>query len=148
MPGTPRKQSPKVQPAKVVPPAAAESSPEVVERFNVLDILAVGSEEPYPITLFGVDAEVRRTFTGEDAVKFFALAGEKDYETLLTLITNKGSELWEKIGGLNATQAAAVLNKVIELSGLFEGKLLAPLPAYSQGMAGAQHTQVSSLTTG
>ncbi|MBY4237773.1 hypothetical protein HQO43_12615 [Rhodococcus fascians] len=148
MPGTPRKASPKVQPVKVVPSGEGDTTPvETVERFNIADILAVGTEKPYPITLFGVDAEVRRTFTGEEAVKFFALAGEKDYGTMLDLITDSGSALWEKIGGLNPTHASTVLNKIIELSGLFEGKLLAPLPAYSQGMAGARPLQGSSPTT-
>ena len=146
MPGTVRKSTPKVQPAKVVP--SAEAVPETVERYNIADVLAVGSEPPLPVTLFGADFEIRRTYSGEEAAEFFKLTGSKNYLDMLNMVTDKGAEVWGKIGGLNATQAAAALHKILELSGLFEGKLLAPLPAYTQGMAGAQHTQDSSLTTG
>lgn len=143
MPGTQRKSPPKAQSVKVEPEAVTEP----VDRFNLADVLAVGSEPPSPVTLFGVDAEIRRAYSGEEAAKFFALAGEKNYGEMLSLLTDKGPELWEKVGKLNTSQAAAVLNKIIEISGLYEGKLLAPMPAFSQGVAGAQHTQDSSATT-
>ena len=149
MPGTQRKSPPKVQPSKVVPEAVTEPAPETVERFDFGEILAVGTEDPLPSKLFGVEFDLRRRFSGEEAARFFALASAKDYKELLELIAGEpGAKLWETVGSLNPSYASKVLNGIISKSGLYEGELLAPLPAFSQGMAGAQHTPDSSLTTG
>lgn len=139
MSGTPNESTPREAPATTPEPA--------VERFNVLDVLATEPAPPVPITLLGIDASVRREFSGEEAVKFWAYIAERDFEAVLELVTDQGKAIFEKIGRLNPANFAKVMNRILELSTLSEGELLAPLPPFAPRMAGAQHSQGSAAGT-
>lgn len=146
MPGTPRKTTS----SRKAPPKAAEPVVEPqVDRFDLLSVLETDEQEPEPITFMGVDADIRRTFSGEEAVKFLSLIDAKDFEGVLTLIAgDTGPALWKKVGQLPSAPAAKVMNKLINMSTLHEGELIAPLPAFFAGMAGARPSQDSSSSTG
>lgn len=136
MPGTPRKSTPRTAPAQKSEPA--------VERFNILDVLANDGGEPQPITLFGVDADVRRSYTGEEAAKFHAYIATNELIKALDLITDgSGQAIWDAVMGakLDATRTATILNKVISLSELSEGELVPLSPPSAARMAGAVLTQ-------
>ncbi|MCC3311531.1 hypothetical protein [Nocardia africana] len=125
------------------------AAPAAPERIDILDEFAVDGGEPVPIRLLGVDCDVRRQFTGAEAVKFYALAERVQIEELLSLITSDGPGLWEQVGQLTPEHAAKALNRIINLSELHKGELLAPLPwsALSSPTAGAQPSPESSTTT-
>lgn len=96
---------------------------------NILDELAVDGGEPVPITLLGVDADIRRQFTGDEAATFFQHTSENKLEEMLSVVAGEdGPALWEKIQALSPEHAAKALNRITNLSGLHEGKLFAPVP--------------------
>ncbi|MGW4119890.1 hypothetical protein [Nocardia sp. NPDC004711] len=132
------------QPTTSAVPAAA-----AVDRVDVLAELATGDQPPVPITLLGVDADVRRSFTGGEAVQFYQLVAEMEFEAMLSLITSDGPALWAKIAGLTPAHATTALNRIINLSELHSGELLAPLPlsGYIDPTAGAQPSPESSAGT-
>lgn len=136
MPGTQKKTTPRQAPATQSEPA--------VERFNVLDVLAQDGGEPTPITLFGVDADVRRNFTGEEAVKFYAHMSNNELIDALNVITDgAGQALWDAVmnAKLNTKITADLLNKVISMSGLSEGEIVPLSPPSAARMAGAVLSQ-------
>lgn len=110
------------------------------ERFNVLDILNHDGGAPVPITLLGVDADVRRRFDGEEAVKFHAYIAQNQVIDALNLITDgSGQALWDAImdAKVSARITADLLNKIISLSELSEGELVPLSPPSAARMAGA-----------
>lgn len=139
MSGTPDESTPREAPATTPEPA--------VERFNVLDVLATETAPPVPIALLGIDASVRRAYSGEEAVKFWAYIAERDFQAVLELVTDQGKAIFEQIVRLNPANFAKVMNKIFELSTLSEGELLAPLPPFAPRMAGARHSQASDAGT-
>ncbi len=138
MSGTPKKNAPRPAPAP---------TPEPVECFNVLDVLATEPAPPVSIKMFDITASVRREYDGEEAVKFWAYIAERDFKSVLELITDQGEAIFNKIGQLNPANFAKVLNRILELSTLSEGELLAPLPPFAPRMAGAQRSQDSDAGT-
>lgn len=144
MPGTPRKNSRTNSAAA----PASDPAPPAAERIDILEILRTEDLEPVPITFRGVDTEIRRSYTGEEAVEFLALVGDRKFPEVLDLIApGSGIALWEKIGPLAPEHAAKILNRFFELSTLHEGELLAPLPASFTKVAGARPTPDSGATT-
>lgn len=127
----------------------ARPAAPAVDRVDILDEFGTADEPPVPITLLGVDAEVRRSYTGAEAVAMYRLAADTQFEDLLTLLTSDGPGLWAKIGTLIPEHAAKALNRIIKISGLHEGELLAPLPwsALPNPAAGALPTPESDATT-
>lgn len=126
------------------PRLAAVPEPEPI------DLLAdFGTEEkpPVPIKLGSVKADVLRGFSGEQAVLFHQLVGEMKFAEMLDLITTEGEKLWKVIGGLTPDHASRALNRIINLSELHQGNLLAPLPGYGTNPAGAQPSPESTTTT-
>lgn len=144
MPGTPtRKPSSRAKAAAAAP--ATEPTPPVepaVERFDILEELAVEGGEPQPIVLFGVEADVRRTFTGEEAATFHGhLAKDRIREAIDVITDGAGQALWDAVVHLQPHVVARLLNKVIALSGLSEGELRPLSPPSSARMAGAVLSQ-------
>ncbi|MFE7799006.1 hypothetical protein [Nocardia sp. NPDC057440] len=115
-----------------------------------IDILADFQTEekpPLPIKLGSVEADVLRGFTGEQVVEFHRLVGAMEFEQMLELITTNGAALWEFVGGLTPDYASKALNRIISLSELYEGNLLAPLPGFGTNPVGAQPSPESTATT-
>lgn len=130
-------------------PRTTSAAPAAPERIDILDDLGINAGPPQPISLLGVECDVRRRFTGAEVVHFFKLAGNLELGAMLTLITSDGPALWAKIEEIDPDNAAKALNRIINISGLHEGKLLAPLPlsAFTSPTAGAQPSPESSTTT-
>jgi len=151
MPGTStRKPSSRAKAAAAATPAApAAPTPEptattepAVERFDILEELAVNGGEPQPIALFGVEADVRRTFTGQEAATFHGhLAKDRIREAIDVITDGAGQALWDAVAHLSPDVVARLLNKVIALSGLSEGELRPLSPPSSARMAGAVLSQ-------
>ena len=141
MPAAPKKTAPRRAQPKPVEPAE--------DRFDLLSVLDTDDQEPVPITFRGVDAEIRRSYTGEDVIKFEYFIDKKDFPGVLTLIAgDAGVKLWQEIGKhLNTNHAAKVLNTIFNMSTLAEGETVAPLPASFTGMVGALPSQDSDVTT-
>lgn len=137
MAGTPRK-APQKTVARKTTPRAARSVEPAVDRFDILAELALEGLPPLPVTLKGVDADIRRAFTGEEAVEFGILLSDNRFEELLELITDNGSGLWEKIKTFSPEHAAVALNAIVSRTGLHEGKAVVPLPPSVARMAGVQ----------
>lgn len=108
------------QPRKKVVPA----------RLDLAAHLKVNGGAPTPVTLLGVDAEIRRVYTGEEALAFGTLAAERLYAEIFDLILgpDNGPKLWELITKMAIHNATDIINTIVSESGLFEGKLVAPLP--------------------
>lgn len=128
------------------PSSRAKAAPQpvepAVERFDLLEELAVNGGESQPIVLFGVEADVRRTFTGEEAATFHAHVARNEVREALDVITDgAGEALWEATAHLPSEVVARLLNKVIALSGLSEGELRPLSPPLSARMAGAVRSQ-------
>ncbi|WP_072689268.1 hypothetical protein [Rhodococcus marinonascens] len=148
MPGTrktaakkaaPRKSAPRTaQPAPAAP--AGDPSPEVEsDRFDLLSALDTENLESIQATFRGIDIDIRRTFTGEEAVRFMAHVAATRFDSALEIIVGDvAPELLRAFTELTVTHCSAMLNKVFETSGLAEGEIVAPLPASYGGMAGAQ----------
>ncbi|WP_280193560.1 hypothetical protein [Nocardia farcinica] len=82
-------------------------------------------------------------------MQFHKLLSRGEFEQMLTLITTDGPGLWQFIADLNPDLASKAMNRIINLSELAEGNLLAPLPGYGMtNPAGAQPSPESSTTTG
>jgi hypothetical protein len=140
MPAAAKKTAPRTARPKVVEPA--------VDRFDLLSVLETEDQEPEPITFRGIDAEIRRSYTGEDVIKFEHFIDKKDFPGVLTLIAgDAGVKLWQEIGKLNTHHASKVLNRIFMISTLAEGEIIAPLPASFMGMAGAQPSLDSGDTS-
>ncbi|WP_159840215.1 hypothetical protein [Nocardia sp. CY41] len=135
---------------RTAPAAARRPKLAAVPAPEPVDILAeFGTQEkpPVPIKVGKVECDVLRGFSGDQAVEFHRLVGETKFEDLLNLITTNGSALWQVIGEMTPDFASRVLNKLINLSELYEGNLLAPSPGFGMNPAGAQPSQESTATT-
>ncbi|WP_418346167.1 hypothetical protein [Rhodococcus pyridinivorans] len=147
MPGTstrkPSSRAKATAPATPAEPAAPTPPVEpVVERFDIVEELAVDGGEPQPIVLFGVEADVRRKFTGAEAAVFHGhLAQNRVREALDVITDGAGQALWDATKHLTPEPVARLLNKVIALSGLNEGELRPLSPPLSARMAGAVRSQ-------
>ena len=134
MPANTRKSTPRKAPVVVPEPA--------VERFDILEELAIDGGEPLPITIRGVDTEVRRSYTGEEAATFHALIAANKVIDAIDLITGgAGRVIWDAVDMLPPAIVAKLLNKVISMSGLSEGELRPLSPPSSERMAGAVLSQ-------
>ncbi|MEV6555868.1 hypothetical protein AB0M22_09140 [Nocardia sp. NPDC051756] len=143
---TPRKAAAR----RTMPAAARRPKLAAVPAPEPIDILAeFGTEEksPVPIKVGTIECEVLRGFSGDQAVEFHRLVGAAQLEQVLELITTDGAGLWAFIGQQTAEYASKILNKLINLSELYEGNLLAPLPGYGPNPAGAQPSPESNTTT-
>lgn len=135
MSGTPSKTTARRKAPAVVPEPA-------VERFDILDELAFDGGAPVPITLRGVDADVRCSYTGEEAARFHALMAKNKIVDALDLITDgAGQALWDAVVDLPPQIVARLLNRVIQQSGLSEGELRPLSPPSAERMAGAVLSQ-------
>lgn len=159
MPGaTPKKAAakkaaaPKVQAAtKKAAATKAQAGPVPTvgsARLDLTDALALDGKPPVPITFQGIEADIRRAFTGEEVVEFFNdLQANRIADAIMKIVGPDAMEaLWEKISALPPEPATVILNRLINLSELTEGEAVAPLPA-SPGMDGAQRSQGSSAST-
>ncbi|MCU1640915.1 MAG: hypothetical protein JWN03_1190 [Nocardia sp.] len=135
---TAKKAAPRRRPAR--PTTSVAPAVPASDRVDILDDLGTSAEPPVPITLLGVEADVRRSFSGAEAVKFYQLISTTELEAMLSLITSDGPGLWAKISEFTPAHATTALNRIINLSGLHSGELLAPLPlsGYMVPTAGAQ----------
>ncbi|RVW03009.1 hypothetical protein [Rhodococcus xishaensis] len=150
MPGTrktaakkaaPRKAASRTaHPAPDAPAGGPAATPEAeANRFDLLSVLDTESLEPIQATFRGIDVDIRRSFTGEEAVRFMAHVAATRLDAALEIIVGEvASELLQALAELSVTHCSALLNKVFEMSGLTEGEIVAPLPASYTGMAGAQ----------
>jgi len=100
-----------------------------------------------PIRVGKIEADVRRGFSGDEVVEFHRLVAETKLGEMLALITTNGAALWEFIGEMTPDYAAKAMNRIIELSELHEGNLLAPLPGFGMNPAGAPPSPESTDTT-
>ncbi|MBF5002218.1 hypothetical protein IRT45_34440 [Nocardia sp. BSTN01] len=130
---------------------ATPAAPAAPERIGILDELGVDGGDPQPIALLGVECDVRRRFTGDEAATFLHyLIGDK-FEEALTLLTTDGPALWAKIRELDPAHAAVAMNRITKIAGIYdaEGEPFAPrrLPSFSSPAAGAQPSHESSATT-
>lgn len=145
--------SPRKAAARRTTPAAARrprTKLAAVPALEPLDLLAEFETEdkpPVPIKLGPVECDVRRGFSGDDAVEFHRLVAVMEYEQMLELITTSGKALWAFIGQQTPEYASKIMNRLINLSELYEGNLLAPLPGYGNLPAGAPSSQQSTDTT-
>jgi len=132
MPGQPRK--------KIV---------KEVDRIDLTDLLGITGGDSVPVTFNGVDADIRTSYSGEEAVLFGHYAAGNLFGAMFDLVVDggNGSALWDKISELNPAHASKVINAIVSHTGLFEGELVAPLPASVSGMAGASVSQDSDTTT-
>ncbi|WP_280448487.1 hypothetical protein [Nocardia brasiliensis] len=117
------------------------------EPIDILAEFGTAEKAPVPVKVGTVECDVLRGFSGDQAVEFHRLVGAMQFDEMLELITTKGAELWEYIGALTPEFASKVMNRLINLSELYEGNLLAPLPGYGSNPAGAQPSPESSTTT-
>lgn len=138
------------RPASVAARKAARPKLAAVPAPEPVDILAeFGTDEkpPVPIRVGKIECDVLRGFSGDQAVEFHSLVAAQKFGEMLDLITTNGAALWEYIGELTPDYASKVLNKIINLSELYEGNLLAPLPGFGTNPAGAQPSPESTTTT-
>lgn len=152
MPGTQRKSAPHKTAAKKATPRPApkvEPAGESPEAFDLLDALGTEDRPPVDVTLLGVHASVRRSYTAEEDLKFTEYIRQYRMQDALLLIVGDDAEaLWEKIDELSIEQGIKVMNRLANLSTLIEGEALALLPTSALGMAGALATHSSSGSTG
>lgn len=141
---TTRKPAAKKAAPRRAPRPTPVAAPDAVD---LLADLATGELPPVDIVLRGHRAQVRRTYTGDEAVRLFELVREDKLEEMLDLLTTDGPGLWGIVYQLQPEHAVVALNRIINLSGLYEGELLAPLQEYT-AKAGAPSTDESATTTG
>ncbi len=139
MPGQPRKAAAR----KAVP---RKAPPVKTDRIDIADVLGITGGDSVPVTFGGVDADIRTSYTGEEALLFAKLLGDNNFSAMFELIAGApGKALWGKISPLHPAMASKVINAVIAHSGLHEGELVAPLPP--SGMTGAPTSPDSATTT-
>ncbi|WP_182357780.1 hypothetical protein [Tomitella gaofuii] len=142
-----KKAAPKVAAKKAAAPKV-QPAPKVA-RLDLTDALALGGKPPVPVTFQGVDAEVRREYTGAEVVDFYEALQDSRIGDVIKMIVgaDTADALWEKVAALPPGPATVVVNRLVNLSELAEGEVVAPLPALL-GMDGAQPSQDSAGTTG
>ncbi|MFE5790599.1 hypothetical protein [Rhodococcus erythropolis] len=145
MPGAPRKSAVKV------PVVESEVvADEVDDAFDLLSVLDTEDLPPVPIKIRGVKAEIRRSYSGEESVKFTEYLRKQQVDELLTLIAGDegGPALSKALVAFNTEQGVKLFNWLAKTSTLTSGEAMALLPAYARGMDGAQPTQDVNGTTG
>ncbi|MDI9900259.1 hypothetical protein QM716_10370 [Rhodococcus sp. IEGM 1409] len=146
MPGAPRKSAAtKVQP-KAVEPVVDEVDEDV---FDLLSVLDTEDLPPVPVTLRGVKAQIRRSYSGAESVLFTEYLRQEKVEELLTLIAGDegGPALSKALAAFNTEQGVKLFNWLAKTSTLTSGEAMALLPAYARGMDGAQPTQDANAST-
>lgn len=134
MPGTSRKTAPRKAAAKKAAPRPApvdEPAGETPEAFDLLSILGTENPQPpQPVKLFGVEADIRRNFTGEEDLEFTAMLKQGRVADALKLLAGDedGQALANQIAKLNYEQGAKVVNYLAKLSTLYVGEVLALRP--------------------
>jgi hypothetical protein len=143
MPGAPRKSAPKVDPVVVEPEVVDDDS------FDLLSVLDTEDLPPLPVTLRGVKAQIRRSYSGEESVKFTGHLRNQEVDEVLKLIAGEedGAALSAALAAFNTEQGVKLFNQIAKMSTLTEGEALALLPAYSRGMDGAQPSPGVNGTT-
>ncbi|MFI6368710.1 hypothetical protein ACIBG0_39015 [Nocardia sp. NPDC050630] len=132
------------------PAAARRPKLAAVKAPEPIDLLAdFGTEEkpPVPVKLGKVEADVLRGFSGDQVVEFHRAVGETRFEDALSIVTTDGSAMWEFIGNLTPEYASKALNRIFNLSEIYEGELIAPLPGFGNLPAGARPSPESTTTT-
>ncbi|MCJ0906227.1 hypothetical protein [Rhodococcus sp. ARC_M6] len=147
MPGTPRKSTPKVQP-KVVEPV--EVVDEIVDdAFDLLSVLDTEDLPPVRAKLVDVNVDIRRSYSGTEAIQFSELLRTDQIELAMQLIAGKegGAAIAKHLGTFTIEQAMKIVNKLANMSNLISGETFALLPASARGMDGAQSPQgVNGIT--
>ncbi|MBY4381873.1 hypothetical protein HQO24_10485 [Rhodococcus fascians] len=155
MPGTPRKTAARKTAAKKAAPrtapitgpagAAAQPGPKA---FDLLDALGTTEQEPVPVTLLGVNAMVRRSFSAAEDLAFAEHLRKSQVKEALGILVGKDADaLAEKIDGLSIEQGVKVMNRLAQISTLVEGEALALLPTSVQRMVGALASRSSDGST-
>ena len=145
MPGTARK---KPAAKKVAAPQTPSPRTESVGAFDLLDALGTEPQDPVDVTLLGVDATIRRTYSAAEDLEFSELITQKRVKEALQIIAGDAADaLTEKIAGLTPEQAVKVINRLAQISTLYTGEALALLPTSAQRMVGAPATHSSAGTT-
>lgn len=142
MPGAPRKTAPrKAQPKPAEPAVVAEEVDD--DTFDLLSVLDTEDLPPVPVVLRGVRAEIRRSYTGEESVKFTEYLRKQQVEEVLKLLAGEedGLALSAALSAFNIEQGVKLFNWLAKKSTLTSGEAMALLPAYARGMDGAQPSQ-------
>ncbi|NIL77602.1 hypothetical protein [Rhodococcus sp. B10] len=154
MPGTQRKSAARKTAAKKAAPRtvpATEPAAEPVENpdaFDLLDALGTTEQEPLPVSLFGVHATIRRTYSAEEDLKFSEhLRRNEILQALELVVGDDARALATEIDKLSIEQGVKVVNKIAQLSTLVEGEAVALLPTSARRMAGALATRSSRGST-
>jgi len=136
----------------VAEPAAVTE--EVIEEvdddsFDLLTVLDTEDLPPLQVTLRGVKAQIRRSYSGEECAQFTGYIRNNEVEEALKLIAGEvdGAALAVAIGAFNLPHGVKLFNQIAKMSTLEVGEALALLPAYFQGMDGAQLSQDVNGTT-
>lgn len=100
------------------------------ERIDLAAVLGLDGGDPLPVTLGGVDAEIRRRYSGDEAVLFGTYAAENKFPEIFALVFegDRGPKVWDQVSKMSTAHASEIINTIINHTGLFEGKLVAPLP--------------------
>lgn len=145
MPGTARK---KPAAKKVAAPQAPSPRTESAGAFDLLDALGTEPQDPVDVTLLGVNASVRRTFTASEDLRFSELLRQQRVKEALEIIVGDDADaLAEKIDELSIEQGVKVVNRLAQISTLIVGEAMALLPTSAQRMVGAPATHSSAGST-
>lgn len=151
MPGTARKSAPRKAAAKKTAPQPApkvEPAGEASDVFDLLDALGTEEQPPVPVTLLGVNATVRRTFTAAEDLEFTELLQRRRIKDALRILVGDDADaLAAKIDGLSLEQGVKVVNRMANISTLFVGEAMALSPTSALRMVGAPATHSSRGST-
>lgn len=148
MPGAPRKTAPrKAQPKPAEPAVVAEEVDD--DTFDLLSVLDTEDLPPVPIKIRDAKLEIRRSYSGEEAIRFGELLRTDQIEAALKLIAGDegGSAIARHLGDCSIGQAVKLINKLGNISTLTSGEALALLPASLRGMDGALPSQDANAIT-
>jgi len=144
MPGTARKKPAAKKVAAPQTPPPQESA----GAFDLLDALGTEPQDPVDVSLMGVNASVRRTFTASEDLRFSELLRQQRVKEALEIIVGDDADaLAEKIDELSIEQGVKVVNRLAQISTLIVGEAMALLPTSAQRMVGAPATHSSAGST-
>ncbi|MFF8327879.1 hypothetical protein ACH49M_21280 [Rhodococcus qingshengii] len=149
MPGAPRKTAPrKAQPKPAEPAVVAEEVDD--DTFDLLSVLDTEDLPPVPIKIRDAKLEIRRSYSGEEAIRFAELLRTDQIEAAMKLIAGDegGAAITRHLGTFTVEQAMKIVNKLANISTLILGETFALLPASVRGMDGAQPSPDANATTG
>ncbi|MCQ4148673.1 hypothetical protein [Rhodococcus qingshengii] len=157
MPGAPRKSAPrksaprKAQPKVAEPAVVAEEVIDEVDddSFDLLTVLETDDLPPLPVVLRGVKAQIRRSYSGDEAVKFTEYMRHKQVDEALTLMAGEeqGKAISVALTAFSIEQGLKLFNQIAKMSTLTVGEALAFFPASYRGMDGTPLSQgVSAIT--